>query len=41
MLFYLNAAGHLCFFVASVWTGIALLRQKLHQSALEETAVSK
>jgi hypothetical protein len=31
MHFFFNAAGHLCFFVASVWTGIAMLRQKLPQ----------
>ena len=37
----LEGAGHLFYFVAAVWTGIAMLRQKLPQSALEETAVSK
>jgi hypothetical protein len=41
MLRYFEMAGHLCMFVASVWTGIALLRQKLPQSALEEIAVTK
>jgi hypothetical protein len=41
MLFQMKAAGHLISFVAAVWTGIALLRQKLPQSALEEIAVTK
>jgi hypothetical protein len=41
MLSYFNAAGHLCSFAAAVWTGIAMLRQKQPQSALEEMAASK
>ncbi len=41
MLSYLNAAGHLISFVAAVWTGIAMLRQKLPQPASKEMAVSK
>jgi hypothetical protein len=39
MLFQLNAAGHLGMFVAAVWTGIAMLRQKQPKTALEEIAV--
>jgi hypothetical protein len=41
MLFQLEAAGHLCIFVAAVWIGIAMLRQKLPQPVMEEMAVSK
>jgi hypothetical protein len=39
MLFQLEAAGHLCIYTAAVWTGIALLRQKLPQLPMEEIAV--
>lgn len=41
MLRYFEMAGHLLAFVASLWTGIALLRQKQPQSPMEEMAVSK
>jgi hypothetical protein len=41
MFFYLEAIGHLSAYAAAVWTGIAMLRQKRPQSALEEMAVSK
>jgi hypothetical protein len=41
MLRYFEMAGHLCMFVASVWTGIAMLRQKLPQPVMEEMAISK
>ena len=37
----IGAAAHLIDCVAAVWIGIALLRQKQPQSALEEMAVSK
>ncbi|GEM_PF-3288096 len=39
--FFFNAAGHLCLFVAAVWAGIAMLRQKLPQTVMEEMAVLK
>ena len=41
MLIYLESAGHLCVYIAAVWTGIAMLRQKQPQSTLEEMAASK